>query len=203
MRMKRFGFSLALGLLATVLGLTDGTSLAGIISYDFSYTGTGRDGFGGNATDTGTGSFSFDDASNPAGLSALQSFSITISRTNNLGNHASFTYALGNVTSFAATFGPGGVLTALTLGTGTVNVNPGSDGYLPAKFQITSLTTGKMVNNAGSTITSGSVSLTNTTPAVASVPEPAGLSLLISGGAALGTFVAARRRRSGPSEVSA
>ena len=174
MRMRQFVLHAALGLLATTLAPVAGTAYAGpVISYNFSYTGTGTDGYGFIATDTGSGSFSFDGTTSPAGLASLLTFSFNFSRTDLGGYTASYTYAKTDVSSFSATFGPGGTLTALTIGTNAVVKNPGSSpSFLNAKFQITSITAGKVVNSANSTITSGGVTLTNTTPPEAAVPEP-------------------------------
>ena len=154
---------------------------------NFTYVDTSTT-FGG--TVSGSGSFTFAGSPSSISLGNLTSFTFTDTLVDDTDT-PSFTYGLGNLTSFAATLS-GTTLQTLSLQTGFVNAS--LPGFFQESFTITSL------NTNGATTHStfdDEIFLTSTGTVTASVippavPEPSSIALLGTG--VLGLAGMLRRR---------
>jgi hypothetical protein len=156
-------------IMAAVLGWAAGAAgQASAGTIHFSYSGTGL------GTSMGSGSFTFADGLSTVNLSDLTAFNFS-QTADFVGGVTTFSYGLGDLTTFTATVGTGPTLSSLSLDTGFVVPVPfaNSSGalYMPEAFQVTSLATG------GASTYSRAGTLTTGTVMKASAPEPATMSL--------------------------
>lgn len=126
-----------------VLGMISAAGIASAGTVTFTYSGAGSPAFDPGGTATGSGSFTTDDANNPAGIGDLASFSFSLSVTYN-GYTDTYTYALGDLVSFQADFVVG-TLTDLTL---TTDYKPAVYNYFEA-FDVTGLGAGQAYTDDG------------------------------------------------------
>ena len=167
MRLHLFAAAVAVFLCGSLVSRAD--TLA------FTYSGTDVTNTGG--TSSGSGTISFNGTPSSLTLASLTDFTFSQTTTVSAIGTSSFTYSLGDLTSFSATLS-GDELLTLMLHTGLA---PSSDPalFFPESFTVTSLDPGgaETINPSNAILQVGQVTQTN----AAVTPEPSSFLLLATG----------------------